>query len=325
MKDIDVYGIGNAIVDLQVSVGDDLLKQLDLVKGTMGLVTLEKQLELRAAVSAPTSKSSGGSLANSIITLAQLGSATAFSCAVGKDDDGKFYAEELVSLGVVADVKFRNGSQTGTSAVMITPDAERTMSTHLGASASFTTDDVSKSLVDRSKWIFVEGYLLDTDGAREAAFAAAEYARSVGTKVAFTCSNVFLIEFFRDAVENMVKLSDLTFANLAETRALFKASPDEDPTKLFEKLLAFSGGDCVMTMSDKGAMISLGGQTAVVSGEKVRAVDATGAGDIFAGTFLYGLLNERSPEDCGRLACKLAGKVVSKLGARLTTDLIERF
>ena len=325
MKDIEIYGVGNAIVDLQVPVADEVLTKLGLTKSTMGLVTLEKQQELRAAVFAPPIKSSGGSLTNSIITLAQLGSKTAYSCAVGDDEDGMFYAEELSALGVIADVHCRDGGPTGTSVVMITPDAERTMSTHLGASFTFGINDLSPALIERSEWMFVEGYLLGSPVSLEAALAAMDLAAIHGTKLAFTCSDVFIINAFREVVEKLVKASSLTFANIAEARALVGSDGSEDPKQLFEKLIAFCGGDCVMTMSEKGAMIHLDGERVAVPGEKVRAVDETGAGDVFAGTFLYGILNKRSAEESGRLACKLASKVVSKLGARLTNDLIERF
>lgn len=324
MKDIDVYGIGNAIVDLQLSVDDAMLSRLGLVKSTMSLVSLEKQRELRAAVATSTSKSSGGSLANSIITLAQLGSKTAYSCVVGKDEDGKFYAEELAGLGVLADVHFRAGEPTGTSAVMITPDAERTMSTHLGASSSFSTADVNEELIKRSKWMFVEGYLLGAPPALDAALAACEMVQSHSTRLAFTCSDVFIINLFRDAVDRIVRASSLVFANLSEARALVGAAESAAPENVFEQFVKLCPGDCVMTMSEKGAMIKLGGKRAVVPGEKVRAVDETGAGDVFAGTFIYGALNNRTPEECGRLACRLAGKVVSKLGARLSNDMVER-
>lgn len=314
----NVYGIGNAIMDLQYKVNDADISRLGLSKSHMRLVTLEEQSRLlQEFVAQRINQASGGSAANTMIALAQLGGRGAYGCAVGDDAIGQAYLSELKELAIEVTTSPRKSQASGTCVVLITPDAERTMNTHLGASAEFSIADISEKHIQDSEWLFVEGYLFSTPNGRQAVEKAIEYAKIAGTKIAVTLSDAFIVNEFRQAVEHAVATADLIFANVNETKAL----TGESEERLAFKKLRERVPNLVMTMSERGATVSYGGAEKQIAPVPAQAVDDTGAGDVFAGGFLYGITHGLDGEVAGKLGCLLGSTVVSQLGARLSGDV----
>jgi sugar/nucleoside kinase (ribokinase family) len=311
---LDVYGIGNAIVDLQAKVPDEVVEALGLKKGSMQLVGPEEQSKLLTSISDfSVRQSSGGAAANSMIAIAQLGGQAAYGCIVGEDLRGEFYLEEMRELGIAIKNLPVPGEPTGTSLVLVTPDGERTMNTHLGATAQFSENHVNLDLLVTARWLFIEGYLFCTEEGRKAIAFAISEAKRAGVKVALTLGDTFVPQVFRDAVFQAVPSADLIIVNYHEAEALTgKSSEDEAFTEL-TKLCSKS----TMTLSERGARISWEGEEIRVPAVRTMVVDATGAGDMFAGSFLYAITKGKSPKEAAELGCRMASKVVSQLGARL--------
>ena len=324
MKRFDVYGIGNALVDLQVRASEQDLAVLGLEKGAMKLVGEGEQKAILSHFEGrEIAMSSGGSAANSMIAIAQLGGRAAYGCIVSDDDFGAHYQAEMAELGIVLHNSGRLGAATGSSLILITPDAERTMNTHLGITAEFAPADVNDEFIADAEWLYVEGYLLSSAVGQQAARHALNVAQNAGTKVALAVSAGFIIDAFGDALRECAAQSDLVFANRDEATS-FTGCPDEQDA--FDRLKE-TVPNAVMTLGERGALVHVGGQTTRVEPFPAIATDDTGAGDMFAGAFLYGLTHDLTPHDSGRLACFLASKVVSQLGARLrgnVKDLVTR-
>lgn len=317
-RTIHVYGAGNAIVDLQLKVSEAEFATQGFEKGTMRLVDSGEQEALLDAFKAHEIVwSSGGSVANSMIALSQLGGSSVFGCLVGEDGFGKFFLEEMDRLGVV----LHNGPvidyRTGTSAILITPDAERTMRTHLGAAATLDAEDISNDYLAQSEWSFIEGYLFCDPRGTNAALHMVDTSKHFNTKVAITASEAFVIESFRDTFDRVLNSTDLLFTNIREAQALTNIEDEEQAFQALKKRVR----NCVMTRTEKGAWSFYDGVESRIEGFPVRAIDATGAGDMFAGSFLYGITNGLTPEESTRLACFLSSRVVAQLGARIRTDL----
>ncbi len=314
MKDIKLCGLGNGLLDLQYEVDDEHLVKFGLNKGEMRLVSAESQAEMISSVgNLKFNKSSGGSAANTIIAFAQFGGKSAYQTTLGNDDFGKHYADEFKELGIELSTEFLTEEPTGTCLVLITPDSERTMNTHLGASALFIREHINEDLIKRSEWIYLEGYKLTAESSADAVFKAIEIAKINNTKISFTFSDVFVVEFFREEVEKVVANSDLIFCNENEAKAFTKCENLEDAfTKLAEAC-----PNVVMTLGANGSMIRFEGKTYKIPAYPAKPIDSTGAGDIFAGGFLYGLLYEGSAEKAGHIASYSAARVVSQMGARL--------
>ncbi|MFN8392573.1 MAG: adenosine kinase [Bdellovibrionota bacterium] len=316
----DVYGVGNAIMDLQLRVEEEDLKKLQLVKGGMKLVEPEEQKSLLEYYHGrDLNRASGGSAANTMIAIAQLGGFVAYGCAVGNDDYGNFYFEEMDELAVQLHTLPIEGKPTGTCVILITPDAERTMNTHLGASVELEAEHVSEEMLGDSEWVYIEGYLFSQPSGQRVIRRVCELTKKHGVKVAVTFSDGFIVEYFREPLDEALKYADLVFANLNEAR---KYTGLTDPDEVFEKY-ASAFPTAVMTMSEKGARVRHLGLDYDIPPFPVKAVDDTGAGDMFAGGFLYGLTQGMDAEHAGRLACYLASKVVSQLGPRLHCDVKE--
>lgn len=313
-----VYGIGNAIMDLQLQARDEDLVALQLEKGGMALVDPERQRALLEYFGGfPIHRASGGSAANTMIAIAQLGGAVAYGCLVGDDEYGHYYLNEMSDLGVVLHTAPVSGAATGTSIIIISTDAERTMNTHLGASSGFDGSQVSAECIRDAEWLYIEGYLFSSETGRDAVRTAVRMAKESGTKIAITFSDAFIVDFFGDALREAVAAADLVFANLTEAKRFTGA---EDEASAFSGLAAACSG-AVMTMSERGAKVQWQGTQVSAASFPVKAVDDTGAGDMFAGGFLYGITHGMSAQDSGRLACYLAGRVVSQLGPRLKEDV----
>lgn len=315
-KEFDVYGIGNALVDVQFQVEEQALKDLNLDKGGMQLVdTAEQNTVLQYCDGVTPHRVSGGSAANSMIAISQLGGNVAYGCLVGDDELGHFYFDEMQLLGVSLHTPPVNGEPTGTCVILITPDAERTMNTHLGVSATFNVEHVTEDALKNAEWLYLEGYLFSTDRGREAVRRAIDLAKKHQVKISLTFSDRFIVEVFGDAVRAAVADCDLIFGNAQEASAY--VGTQEDVFSHFRK----SAPNVIMTRSEKGVLGTFGGSSFEVDGFPIQPVDATGAGDMFAGAFLYGITHAHTAEDAARLSCFLSSKVVSQLGPRLQGDV----
>ncbi|MBF0272993.1 MAG: adenosine kinase [Magnetococcales bacterium] len=319
MNRYDVYGIGHALVDTEVKVTDDFLVKAGLTKGTMTLIDENRRLQLLEQLGpAARHRSCGGSSANTLIGLAQLGGRAFHSSRVANDENGAFFARDMKTNGVDNDLDHRsiNGT-TGQCLVLITPDAERTMCTHLGISEGFSSQDLAPERLASAQWLYVEGYLVTSPGARQAAVEAVRLARKHGTKIALTFSDANMVEFFRDGLEEIMGSGvDLLFCNHVE--ALKYARTDNLETArsvLAEKCHAFG-----LTLGPQGAILGIDQKEYVIPGTPVQAIDANGAGDLFAGALLYGLTHGFSPERAGLLACRASALLVTRHGARLSRD-----
>ncbi len=314
----DVYGIGNAIMDLQLKVQDSDLERLLLEKGAMRLVSREEQVAILSFCrDRSPNKTSGGSAANTMIAVSQLGGRTAYGCLVGDDDFGTQYLLEMSQIGVEVATDARCHGSTATSVILVTDDAERTMNTYLGVSAEFGEAQVSEEFIKSSEWLYIEGYLFSTDLGRRAVDRALAIASRHKTRVAVTFSDRFIVSAFRDALNRAVAGAELVFANSTEAVAFTNAESTEAALQSLKGVVP----NVVITRGEAGALVSFDGVDYDIPAVKVKAVDDTGAGDMFAGGFLYGISHGLSGAQSAKLGCFLAARVVGQLGPRLSGDL----
>ncbi len=315
MKDFQICGLGNAIVDIFVEVNEKEFKGLGFERGGMQLVDHKEQKTLLEKFHTREPKLvSGGSVANSIIAFSQLGGAAAFIGCVGDDRYGLFYANEFEELGIEIGNPILVGEGTGTCVCLITPDAERTMRTCLAVSSHLAARHVDAERIKNSDWLFIEGYVFaNPETGQTAIREAISIAKKNGTKVAVTCSDAFIVNVFGDALRDALRHTDLFFCNESEACAVTGASTAEDA---FAKLKGVVPST-VVTNGPNGAFIRYAGTEVHVPAFPSTPKDLTGAGDMFAGAFLYGVTHGLSPEKAGRTAAFLCHKVISQVGARL--------
>ncbi|ESR26092.1 adenosine kinase [Lutibaculum baratangense] len=311
----DVLGIGNAIVDVIARSEDDFLVSEKLAKGTMHLID-QAQAEALYGKMGPGIEASGGSAANTIAGLASFGAKTAFIGKVAEDELGKTFTHDLRALGTAYDTKPSNdGTATARCLVLVTPDGERTMSTFLGASQGLSPDDVDPALVEASAITYLEGYLWDPPGAKEAFVKAADIAHGAGRQVALSLSDQFCVDRFRAEFLQLLKDGkvDLVFANEGELHSLYETADTDTALDALER----DARSAVVTRSEKGAVVLRDGQRISVPAKPIdRIADLTGAGDLFAAGFLYGLSRGMAPDTCARLGAMAAAEVISHVGAR---------
>ena len=313
----DITGIGNAIVDVIVNVEDKYLEDQDIRKGMMSLVDLKTIENISDTIEIKTTVS-GGSVANSIVALAQNGMNTAFIGKVSNDEIGSKFIDGLKSENVTFACKAQSDdSKSGRCIVMVTPDAQRTMSTYLGISQKLNSGDINQDVIKNSSITYLEGYLWDLDDAQVAIKHATDYAKSSGNLVAFSVSDVFCIERFRDSFRSMIDSNvDIVFANKEEIKSLYENDNIEEITKILsqqERIYA-------ITMGEEGALIIKGDETYKIEAQKIEnLVDTTGAGDLFAAGFLEHFIKNESLESCGSRGVEMASKVIQQYGARLKT------
>jgi sugar/nucleoside kinase (ribokinase family) len=315
MKSLDVCGLGNGLLDIFLEVSEGEFAGLQFEKGTMRLVDSPEQRELmrRFRDRSPV-MASGGSVANSIIAVSQLGGSAGFIGSFGEDEYGAFYRREFEDLGIRLNRAVKTSEDTGTVVALITPDAERTMRTHLGAAAALTPDHVEEELVRDSAWLFLEGYLFSNPGNGQPTIRrAVELAERHNTRVAVTCSEAWVVSGFGDALRDAVTRSGLFFTNESEAMAYTGRGTAESA---FEALSEQLPG-VVVTRGGDGALVHFGGVKGSVSAFPCVPRDLTGAGDMFAGAFLYGITHGVGALDAARGACYLAMHVVTRVGARL--------
>ncbi len=318
---LDVVGIGNAIVDVLVQTDDRFLADHDLAKGTMALVD-EGQAERLYAASGPGLETSGGSAANTLAGIAQLGGRAGFIGRVRNDQLGAIFSHDIRSVGARFETPAAvSGPSTARCLILVTPDAQRTMCTYLGASVGLEPQDLDLELVRQARILYLEGYLWDSEPARRAFIAAAEVMRASGGQVALSLSDAFCVERHRDSFLDLVDGHvDVLFANELEITALYR-------TDGFEAAVNQVRGRCrvaALTRSEQGSVVLAGEATHRIAPYTLGPlVDTTGAGDLYAAGFLHGLSRGESLEHCGRLGSLCAGQVVTQLGPRPRGSLAE--
>ncbi|MBX9583143.1 MAG: adenosine kinase [Gemmataceae bacterium] len=314
-REFDVCGLGNALVDILLELTDDEFGPLGFEKGTMRLVEPAEQKALlgRFADHEPRLVS-GGSVANSVIGCSQLGGRGAFIGCVGDDRYGLHYADEFHRLGIEFANRPLVDEATGTCVSIITPDAERTMRTSLAVSSHLAARHVPAATVAASEWLFVEGYLFaNPHTGQHAVKEALRAARAAGTKVALTCSDAFVPEAFAEPFAAALAQADLLFCNATEAAAVARVA---DAAGAFAALKGIVP-NCVVTDGPNGAFVRYAGAEHHVPAFPCEPKDLTGAGDMFAGAFLYGITHDIPPDRAARAANFLAMKVITQIGARL--------
>jgi sugar/nucleoside kinase (ribokinase family) len=315
MKPYNVCGLGNALVDILLELSEPEFAALGFERATMRLVDQFEQLDLlRKFHSHDPRLASGGSVANSIIALSQLGGQGAFIGCVGDDRYGLFYKTEFDELNIDIGNPIIVEEQTGTCLSIITPDAERTMRTCLAVSSRLAARHIDADRIAKSEWLFVEGYVLaNPDYGQSAVREAVRAAKEAGTKIALTCSEAFIVEVFGDAFRDALKDTSLLFCNAVEACAVTGAADAKSAFEAMPKFIA----NAVVTDGANGAFVRYGSVEAHVPAYPCTPKDLTGAGDMFAGAFLYGITHEIPPILAARAGNYLAKEVISQIGARL--------
>ena len=320
MKKYDVYALGNALLDIEYHATPQKLTQLNIDKGVMTLIDEQRQNSLIAQLAESHEKMTcGGSAANTIIALTQMGAKAHFDCRVANDMTGQIFARDLHESGVHSslDSKPLPGGITGKCLVFVTPDADRTMNTFLGVSGELDSDDIDKGAIKQSRAIYIEGYLASAENARDAAITARRIAEQRGIMTSLTLSDPNMVRFFRDSLEAMIGDGvDLLFANEDEAMELAGSDNLADAVQLFRKI----SRSFAITRGGEGALLFDGENEIEIESSPVEAIDTLGAGDMFAGAMLYGLSQGMNFQQSGDLAALAAGKLVTQFGPRLKAE-----
>jgi sugar/nucleoside kinase (ribokinase family) len=315
----DVVGIGNAIVDVIARADDAFLAAKKLAKGAMTLID-EAQADALYAAMGPGTESSGGSAGNTMAGIASLGGKGAYIGKVRNDQLGQVFAHDMRSIGVSFDSKAATaGPSTARCLILVTPDAQRTMNTYLGACVNLGPGDVDEAVVKDARVTYLEGYLWDPPQAKEAFVKAAKIAHAAGRKVSLSLSDAFCVDRHRDSFRDLVANHvDILFANESEIKSLYEVDG-------FDAALQAVRGSCeiaCLTRSEKGSVIVAGEEVHVIDAERGGAVvDTTGAGDLYAAGFLYGWTHGYGLARAGRIASVAAAEAISHVGARPQTNL----
>jgi sugar/nucleoside kinase (ribokinase family) len=319
MSKYDVYGLGNALVDMEFEINDQFLQDNGIDKGVMTLVDENQQHELIEQLDVfEGNKASGGSAANTLIAVSSMGGSSYYSCKVADDDLGHFYLDDLKTANVDCNMDGKHkGGITGKCLVMVTPDAERTMHTFLGISSELSPYEISDDAIKNASYCYLEGYLTTSESGKAANIAAREIAETNNVKTALTFSDPFVVEHFREGfTETIGSGIDLLFCNEVEALSYTqKNSVDEavEVIKTFAKTFA-------ITLGAQGAVVYDGSTLISIDANPVKAVDTNGAGDLFAGAFMYGLTHGKNFEQAGILASKASSIIVSQFGPRLKQE-----
>jgi sugar/nucleoside kinase (ribokinase family) len=315
----DVLGIGNAIVDIVAYADEALVEELGLVRGAMTLVD-EARMSFLYRRLGPAREISGGSCANTIAAIAALGGKAAYIGRVRDDQLGEIYAHDIRAAGVT----FRNrpshaGPPTARCVIFVTPDAQRTMNTYLGACVELSPEDVDEDLVRNASVTYLEGYLWDRPEAKAACLKAAEIAHAAGRTLALTLSDSFCVDRWRPEFRDLIaRHVDILFANEAELTSLYEVADFDSALQCVRQDVRFAA----LTRGPKGSVVLRGDEIHVIDAVKpVRLVDTTGAGDLYAAGFLRGLTAGLDLATCGRLASACAARIIEQYGARAEQPL----
>lgn len=315
-----MYGVGNALVDMEYIVPESELSVLGIEKGVMTLVDEKRHHELTDRLEAHHHKRAcGGSAANTVIALAQLGGKTYYSCKVGNDESGSFYLQDLRACGVESGAldHEREPGVTGKCLVMVTPDADRTMNTYLGITGDLSVAEINPKAIANSDYVYLEGYLVTGEAGKSAAVEAARVARQAKVPAALTLSDPNIVKFFRDGLLEMAGDNlDLLFCNEAEARIV---ADSENLNNAVETLKTISKRFAITRGAD-GALLYDGSKLIEIAPHKVKPVDTNGAGDIYAGAFLYGITHGMDFSRAGELASLTSAHLVTHMGPRLPAE-----
>ena len=317
MATVDLFAIGNALIDQEFKVSDAFLVEQNLQKGTMQLSDGATQASLYSNLQASQTykgQASGGSAANTTVAFAAFGGSAFYACRVGNDDLGKIYLDGLTEAGIQTTVKSVSDGVTGTCMVLVSPDSERTMHTYLGITAELSAAQIDFSALETAKWLYIEGYLSTSDTARLAVKQARAIAKANGVKIALTLSDPAMVQYARQGLDELLDDGvDLLFCN--EQEALMYTHTETVDAAL--AVLRQKSQQVVITLSEKGALIATQDSQFNVAGRKVTAVDTNGAGDAFAGAFLYAVNADLGLQTAAELAILVSSQVVSQFGPRL--------
>ncbi len=320
MVNYQIYAVGAALVDTEVTVSEQFLKQNTIEKGVMTLVEQSRQLELLAAIElsgAHQLRKSGGSACNSIVAAAEFGATTCFGGKVAEDNDGELFIRDLNNAGVQYQGEKSQTAITGKCLVMVTDDAERTMNTYLGASEQFTESEIDREALVNSQWFYIEGYLLTDNARAKVVKQAVELAKQQGVKVALSLSDPFVAQIFAENLRAIIGAGiDLIFCNKDEALAFTETDTIEqaaEALKQYAKTFAITDGA-------NGAWVFDGQSNFTVPATPANAIDTNGAGDMFAGAFLYGITSGADYSAAAKLANLSAAKVVERFGPRLESQ-----
>ncbi len=329
MKKYHVYGIGNALVDTEIQVSDQDLQSMSVEKGLMTLVDEARQEELNQHLQGHAvyaKLASGGSACNSIFAATCFGANSFYSCKVADDSNGQFFLKDLHEAGV--DCSKQDHSDigvTGKCLVLISPDADRSMNTHLGISETLSTAQIDKQAIADSQYLYIEGYLVTSSSGREAAIAAKTVAKETGVKTSISLSDPGMVQFFKDGLKDMIGDGvNLLFCNEDEA----KGWAETDDINIAISQLKLISETFAITLGAKGAIVYDGQQLITIEANSVKAIDTNGAGDMFAGAFLYAITNGHSYAEAGKLASLASATIVTQYGPRLAvekhTELLEK-
>jgi len=319
LSDLDVIGIGNALVDVLSQESEEFVRRQGLTKGSMQLVDEARARQLYEAMG-PGIEVSGGSAANTVVGVASFGGRAHYVGKVRDDQLGEVFAHDLKAVGVgFTTPRATSGPPTGRCLVVVTPDAQRTLNTFLGAAVHLGPGDVDPALVARGRILYLEGYLFDPPAAQQAFRVAADHAHAAGRRVALTLSDPFCVDRHRAAFLDLVERHvDILFANEAEILSLYQVRDFDEAMKRVRDHCDVAA----LTRSERGSVVVAGHETHVVAAHPVATVvDTTGAGDLYAAGFMFGWSRGLGPAACGRLGALAAAEVISHVGARPLTSL----
>jgi len=318
-KKIDLVGIGNAIVDIVTNIDDEFLERNLLQKGSMNLINLENSIKILKDCKV-IKQISGGSAANTVVSLANLGNNVEFIGRIKNDKFGNFFSKDIKESGASFNSKYvETRASSAHSIILITPDAQRTMCTYLGASIEFEPDNIDYESIKISKYLYLEGYLWDSELAKKAFIKAAKIAKESNTKIILSLSDSFCVDRHRESFLKLINdYVDILFCNEEELKSLFKEIDLEKCRKEIKSLCELTA----ITRGEKGSLIVNKNKTELIKPFLFdKAIDTTGAGDIFAGGFIHGLINNLSLHDCGQIGSICAGHIVTQIGSRSNINL----
>lgn len=316
-KMLNLYGIGNALVDLQINVEDEIIHKLGISKGEMRLVDDKLQSNIIEQLKdKKINICSGGSAANTVVAFAGFGGKAAYNTILGNDEFGTFYANEFKELDIHLIAPCLDNKSTGTCLVLISPDSERTMITSLAVNEELNENHLSEEYIAKSEWIYLEGYKFSNPNSSKALKTAAEMAKDNNTKISFTFSDTFITGMFKPEIEKVLEHTNLIFCNEHEAMSF----TGKDNTEAAFKELCKTVPNVSVTLGRHGSVIYWDKEKITVPPYPAERVDTTGAGDMFAGAFLYGITHFNSAEKAGHLASVASAKIVSIMGARLNEN-----
>ena len=318
-KEVDLIGLGNAIVDILVNVEDEFLQINNLKKGSMNLIN-SNESEILLKNCKVIKKVSGGSSANTIVCLAELGNNVQFIGRVKNDNFGNFFSTDIKkSNAIFNSSSIDRGPSSAHSIILITPDAQRTMCTYLGASVEFEPKDINFNSIEKSKYLYLEGYLWDSDLAKTAFLKAAKIAKESNTKIILSLSDSFCVERHRESFLKLIdNYIDILFCNEFEILSLFKAKDLKSCKKSISSICQL----VIITLGSKGSLVITEDRIEEIKPRILgKIIDTTGAGDLYAGGFLHGLINNYALKECGEMGSICAGHIITQIGSRPNINL----